>query len=61
MGRRSWFHRATAITYVRDPPAVRRLERVGMRREGHFLQDIRFEGSWGDEYLDALLEQEWLE
>jgi RimJ/RimL family protein N-acetyltransferase len=57
----TWFHRATAITDARDAPAMRLLERVGMRREGHFLQNVWFKGSWGDEHLYALLEQEWLE
>ena len=52
-------HRVTAVTDARNAPAVRLLERVGMRREGHFIQNIWFKGSWGDEYLYALLEQEW--
>ena len=54
-------HRVTAVTDARNAPAVRVLERVGMRREGHFIQNIWFKGSWGDEYLHALLEQEWLQ
>jgi len=54
-------HRVTAVTDARNAPAARLLERVGMRREGHFLQNIWFKGSWGDEYLYALLEQEWSE
>jgi RimJ/RimL family protein N-acetyltransferase len=53
-------HRVIAVTDVRNEPAVRLLERVGMRREGHFIQNIWFKGSWGDEYLYALLGQEWL-
>ena len=52
-------HRVTAVTDARNAPAVRLLERVGMRREGHFIQNIWFKGSWGDEYLYALLGQEW--
>ena len=31
-----------------------------MRREGHFLQNIWFKGKWGDEYLYAILKEEWL-
>jgi RimJ/RimL family protein N-acetyltransferase len=54
-------HRAIAVTDVRNAPAVRLLERVGMRREGHFIQNIWFKGAWGDEYLYALLEREWLQ
>jgi RimJ/RimL family protein N-acetyltransferase len=53
-------HRVIAVTDARNAPAVRLLERVGMRREGHFLQNVWFKGSWGDEYLYAVLGQEWL-
>jgi len=53
-------HRVIAITDARNAPAARLLQRVGMRREGHFLRNIWFKGSWGDEYLYALLEEEWL-
>jgi RimJ/RimL family protein N-acetyltransferase len=54
-------HRATAVTDARNEPAARLLERVRMRREGHFIQNIWFKGSWGDEYLYALLDREWLQ
>src|SRR5947209_19067291 len=52
-------HRALSITDARNAPASRVLERVGMRREGHFLQNVWFKGGWGDEYLYALLDCEW--
>ena len=52
-------HRVIAVADTRNTPAVGLLERVGMRREGHFIQNIWFKGEWGDEYLYALLEQEW--
>ena len=52
-------HRATATTDALNAPAARVLERVGMRREGHFLQNVWFKGGWGDEYLYALLGREW--
>jgi RimJ/RimL family protein N-acetyltransferase len=52
-------HRATATTDALNAPAARVLERAGMRREGHFIQNVWFKGRWGDEYLYALLEGEW--
>jgi RimJ/RimL family protein N-acetyltransferase len=52
-------HRVIAITDSRNVPAARLLERVGMRREGHFVEDIWFKGGWGDEYQYAMLEREW--
>ena len=53
-------HRVTAAADARNTPSVRLMERVGMRREGHFIQSIWFKGSWADEYLYALLDHEWL-
>ena len=37
---------------------MRLLERVGMRREGHFIENVWFKGEWGDEYQYAMLERE---
>ena len=36
------------------------LERLGMRREGRFVQNAWFEGRWTSEYLYAVLEDEGL-
>jgi RimJ/RimL family protein N-acetyltransferase len=52
-------HRVIAVTDTRNVPATRLLERVGMRREGHFLENVWFKGGWGDEYQYAMLEREW--
>ncbi len=53
-------HRIAAVTDSRNSPAAALLERLGFRREGHFLQNIWFKGAWGDEYLYAVLREEWL-
>jgi RimJ/RimL family protein N-acetyltransferase len=53
-------HRVTAVTDCENAAAVALLERVGMRREGHFLQNVWFKGRWGDEYLYAILQDEWI-
>jgi RimJ/RimL family protein N-acetyltransferase len=52
-------HRIIAITDCENTASVALLERLGMRREGHFLQNIWFKGKWGDEYLYAILKEEW--
>jgi RimJ/RimL family protein N-acetyltransferase len=52
-------HRIIAITDCENRASVALLERLGMRREGHFLKNIWFKGKWGDEYLYAMLEEEW--
>lgn len=53
-------HRVFAITDAENAAAATLLERVGMRREGHLLENVWFKGSWGSEFLYALLEREWL-
>ena len=54
-------HRVVAIADCRNAPSVALLERVGMRREGHFLENVWFKGGWTDEYLYAVLKDEWLQ
>jgi ribosomal-protein-alanine N-acetyltransferase len=53
-------HRVVAITDACNAGAARLLERVGMRREGHYLQNVWFKGAWGDEFSFALLREEWM-
>lgn len=52
-------YRIKAITDCRNQPSVILLGRLGLRREGHFIQHIFFKGEWGDEYQYALLQEEW--
>jgi RimJ/RimL family protein N-acetyltransferase len=53
-------HRVFAITDCENDSSVALLSRLGMRREGHFIQNIWFKGKWGDEYLYAILREEWV-
>ena len=34
-------------------------ERIGMRREAHYIQDYWFKGEWTDSFIYAVLESEW--
>lgn len=52
-------HRVVAQTDVRNVPSVRLLERLGFRREGHFIEGFYLRGEWASEYLYALLAREW--
>lgn len=54
-------HRVVAITDCENARSIALLDRLGMRREGHFIQNIWFKGRWGSEYLYAVLREEWLE
>jgi RimJ/RimL family protein N-acetyltransferase len=52
-------HRIIAVTDVLNVPAAALLERVGMRQEAHFHENVFFKGAWGSEFLFAMLEREW--
>jgi len=52
-------HRITAVCDALNTASARLLERIGMRREGQYLENVWFKGAWGDEYSYAILEREW--
>jgi RimJ/RimL family protein N-acetyltransferase len=52
-------HRVIAVVDVENSASVALLERLGLRREAHFRQNIWFKGAWGDEYVYAILRDEW--
>lgn len=52
-------HRIIAITDVENIPSFRMLERLGFRREGHFIENVMFKGVWGSEYYYGMLKREW--
>ena len=51
-----------AIRPIRRPSSAtsaRVLERLGMRREAHFVRNEFIKGEWTDEVVYAMLEDEW--
>jgi RimJ/RimL family protein N-acetyltransferase len=52
-------HRVWAACDVRNYASFRVMEKLGMRREGSFKQDVMQKGQWRDSYLYAVLEEEW--
>jgi RimJ/RimL family protein N-acetyltransferase len=52
-------HRVIAVTDALNVRAAALLDRIGMRREGHFIDNVFFKGAWGSEFLFALLDNEW--
>ncbi|TCO54797.1 GNAT family N-acetyltransferase [Actinocrispum wychmicini] len=52
-------HRVIGRCDPRNEPSWRLLERLGMRREAHFVQNEIFKGEFGDEYVYAMLGSEW--
>jgi RimJ/RimL family protein N-acetyltransferase len=53
-------HRVCANCDVQNPAAYRTLERLGFRREAHFIENLWFKGAWASEYWYGLLRGEWL-
>ncbi|MCG7548085.1 GNAT family protein [Pseudoalteromonas sp. Of7M-16] len=51
-------HRIIATTDARNKASYKLLEKVGFRREGHFIKNVFFKGAWSDEYQYALLRSE---
>jgi RimJ/RimL family protein N-acetyltransferase len=53
-------HRVVAECDVLNNASYRLLERLGFRREAHFIENAWFKGRWSSEYHYALLQKEWL-
>jgi RimJ/RimL family protein N-acetyltransferase len=53
-------HRVQADTDPENTAAWSLLERLGMRRESHSRQSLWFKGRWADEFVYAILGEEWL-
>jgi aminoglycoside 6'-N-acetyltransferase len=52
-------HRVRALCDMDNLASAHVLERLGMRREGNFLENVWFKGNWGSEFLYAILDREW--
>ena len=52
-------HRIVGRIDARNTPSARVLERLGMRREAHFVRNEFIKGEWTDEVVYAMLEDEW--
>ncbi|MGY6708906.1 MAG: GNAT family N-acetyltransferase [Rhizobiaceae bacterium] len=53
------FHRIFARLDAANTGSLGVVERLGLRREAHFLQNDRFNDQWGDEFVYAILKSEW--
>jgi RimJ/RimL family protein N-acetyltransferase len=52
-------HRITGRIDARNAASARVLERLGMRREAHLVENELVKGVWTDEVVYALLDREW--
>ena len=53
------FHRIHARTSADNVRSWRLMERLGMRREAHFVRNCHHDDGWTDEYVYAILAEEW--
>jgi RimJ/RimL family protein N-acetyltransferase len=53
------WHRVSASCDARNHSSARLMERLGMRREAHFVQNMMVKGEWTDELAYAILDHEW--
>ena len=53
------FHRISARCDARNIPSYTLMERLGMRREAHLIQNELVKGEWSDELTYAILQSEW--
>ena len=53
------FHRVIGRLEARNEPSARVLERLGMRREAHLIENEWVKGEWQSELAYAILEHEW--
>jgi RimJ/RimL family protein N-acetyltransferase len=52
-------HRIIGRIDARNDASARLLQRLGMRREAHFIENEIVKGEWTDEIVYAMLEHEW--
>jgi RimJ/RimL family protein N-acetyltransferase len=52
-------HRASAQLDPRNHASAAVCQRLGMRHEAHFHEDLWFKGAWGDTVIYAILDREW--
>jgi RimJ/RimL family protein N-acetyltransferase len=52
-------HRLSASADPRNLASLKLLERLGFRKEAHFVKSLWFKGDWADDVIYGLLREEW--
>ncbi len=52
-------HRITTSIDPRNKSSIRLVERIGFRKEAHFVESLLINGVWVDDLIYALLENDW--
>lgn len=53
-------HRVSASLDPRNRGSMMLMERLGFRREAHFVESLYFRGEWVDDMIYAKLQREWI-
>ena len=53
-------HRVIASVDPRNIKSINLLERIGFRKEAHFIKSIFMDGEWVDDIIYAMLNEEWI-
>ncbi len=53
-------HRIIASVDPKNSKSIRLMERIGMRKEAHFIESLFINGVWTDDVIFAILRKEWL-
>lgn len=52
-------HRIYATCLPENPASARVLAKIGMRKEGYQVRNLKIHGTWHDTHLYAILREEW--
>jgi len=52
-------HRIVASIDPQNTASIRLIERLGFRKEAHFVESLFFRGKWVDDLVYAILQREW--
>lgn len=53
-------HRIITSIDPQNIDSIRLMERIGFRKEGHFIKSLFWKGMWVDDVIYALIEEDWL-
>ena len=53
-------HRIIASIDPDNKNSIRLVERIGFRKEGHFVESLFINGKWVDDLIYALIEKDWV-
>ncbi|MCC3215941.1 GNAT family N-acetyltransferase [Chryseobacterium sp. X308] len=53
-------HRITASVDPDNTASILLMERIGLRKEGHFVKSLFWKNKWVDDVIYAVLREEWL-